>query len=315
MFDGFDALSSRARAYLASVGCRRSAPVASREAIAAMFDPPLDAELLRQVVGLEERYGGVIVDAAKLNLELGLGALAARHIPPETHSDPDLVLIGTEAEADILIDRRGWVWASAADDVGEQAVGIDKYIEHIAALATPPWPDAHFTLFCDPRAEDVIRVLDLGVDDDASDDVVTLASSDQHQLVAQRRGTDWLTSRIKLRCRSFAALRRALSALHAELPDLRGAIASGHASWIASRVPRQDALRPLELEVEILPRSAVRLDGLSGGAIHLLRDGGIEAYALTDRGLLANHHELTSSGGRYREFFGPPSSHEDPSHS
>lgn len=303
MTDAFAALSPRARAYLAEVGCRRSAPVASPEEIAEMFKPPLDDGLLARVVALEARFGGVIVDRWETNLELGLGALAARDIPPETFSDPELVLVGTEENADILIDRRGWVWASAHEDAGEQAVSVEKYIERMAALAPDPWPVKHYTLFCVPRPDDVIRVLGLVVDEIASDAVFTVALSDTHQLCAQRRGTAWLTSRIKLRCRDFAAMHGALSLFHAELPDLRCAIASGHPSWTATRVERKDAPLPPALEAEICTRSVMRIGSPSGGAIHLLRDGGIEAYDLRENGTLADHHQITSSGGRYREFY------------
>lgn len=304
MNDPFAELSLRARTYLAEVGCERVAPVATREEIAAMFDPALDAELLDRIAQLEQRVGGLIVDPKKTNLELGLAALATYGLPPEMLENGDGVLFGTEEDADIFVDRRGWVWASTAGDAGEQAVSVDKYIERMAALGRKPWPGLdHFTLFCEPRPGDVIRVLGLAVDDIASDEVATLAFSDRHRLIAQRRGTEWLTSRIKLQCRDYAALRHALTVFHAQLPDLGACIASGHPSWEVSRVPTKDALLPPALEADIRSRSAARIGSPCGGAIHLLLDGGIEAYGLRENGSLANHHQLTSSGGRYREHY------------
>lgn len=307
MNDAFEGLSPRARAYLATVGCTRTGPVASRAQIAAMFTPALDDALLARLVEFEARYGGVVIDAAARNLELGLGALAGRNIAAERLVEPaDLVVVGIEADADILLDVRGWLWASAADDAGEQAVSVQQYFERLAATAHAPWPGTPYMLILEPRIDDVVRAFDLTVDALASDDVFTVAGADVVQLRAQRRGTEWLTSRIKLLCRDFSALHHALSVLHAKLPELRAAIASGHPSWQASRVQRKDASSPDALEADLATHSVARIGSLApGGAIHLLRDGGIEAYTVAENGGLRNHHQITSAGGRYRELYGP----------
>jgi len=303
MADLFSGLSDRARTWLAAVGCARPGPVATPEALAAMFDPPL----LAAVCAFEVRYGGVVIDATGQNIELGLGALAARNIPPERSEYADVVLVGLEIDADLLLDARGWLWGIWADDEpAELSVGVAQYLERLAALARWPWTGPLYTIYGDPRADELIRALGLTVDPLASDEVFLLAASDGYRLQAHLRGTEWQVGRLALRCRDLAAMQSAIRTCASALPGFRCTLATDHPGVVSHRVERRHTPDTAAIEAALAARSEVCLGGLRGGAVHLLDDGTLTWWAPNAAGDRFGYClSLTDDGGTEVTYFTP----------
>lgn len=297
-------VSPRARVFLESSGLKQKKKAVKEESIRTGYARKCPARLVDALVAFEAAYAGLVIDPKGVKLELGLGALEARKIKPEI-IDKKLVLVGTESDADIYLDDRGWLWSSGPDRVqGELATSVERYVERLAVGAIEPSANPYF-IYGDPEIGGAVTALALKVDEIASDEVFTQASSTRYVLRARTRGTPWLVGRMTISCADFNALFDALAAMASAHPSWRCSVATGHSTLESEDVQTKAPPTGAAKETELSPHSKARIASVDGGAVHLLDDGSIATYTLTEQGTLAEQMSITKGGGKHTAFFEP----------
>lgn len=297
-------VSPRARAFLESSGLKQKKKAAKEESIRTGYARKCPARLVDALVAFEATYAGLVIDPRGVKLELGLGALEARRVKPEI-IDQKLVLVGTEADADIYLDERGWLWSSGPDRVqGEMATSVERYVERLAVGGIEPSKNPYF-LYGDPEIAGAVKTLGLKVDEIASDEVFTFASSERYVLRARTKGTPWLVGRMTLSCADFGALFDALTAMANAYPTWRCSIATGHSTLESDDVQTKEPPTGASKEKELSAHSTVRIASVDGGAVHLLDDGSIATYTLNEDGNLTEQMSISRDGGKHTAFFEP----------
>lgn len=299
-------LSPRAEQYLASVGIEKMDDQMSEEEMRRVYGPLVSEDLLQALMAFEVRYGGLVIDAGNINIELGVGRLAKRDIEVEVNTEKNLVLVGTEENADLWLDDSSWLWVSYVDRVpGELAVSLERYIERLAVSEIKP-SEEPFTLFIYGSPSEVVRILELEVDSTVTDETFVFARSDQYVFRAHLRGTEWNTSHHALQCRDYDALVHALKALAAEIPTLRCTIAI-HPSLQQTDANRtKDTAKPADIEKRFAAQSILRIPAADGGATHLLQDGTIGTYSLDEEGdEIATETHFSAKGGTHIHYLIP----------
>jgi len=265
MLEGGALLSERAREFLERIGATRDG-LRADEATLKDLITHLGLAAWPDLLGFEQRFGGLHFDWARYHVELGVIAMSKKRRARDMCLSPadERLLVGTEGDCDLFMDREGGILSCGPDvTLWPRASSIVKYIEQIAMFAAREQltPDPFHLTFA-PEGEVAAKRLALSLDEVASDDRRRFWTWN-HRWLTQATTADWQAEWADLYCASFMLAVDALIALRNHIPNLWALAHGCEKSKKTYTFQREAVAVPTLADVEAWEheRMAIRFEG------------------------------------------------------